>query len=296
MMYKLLSKLESFFLTRVKLENKYPPLFIVGPPRSGTTLIYLYLINKLQLGYFPNISKNHPRACVSYAIIGKLFHRYRATYNNSFGIVEGAMSPSDGWEIFHRWFPRYDYTKSVELDDLFELRNVVRLFESIFHAPFANKNNSNSVRIKYLSRLFPGAIFIHVMRDIESSVMSLLESRQKHNIKIDEWWGVPPPQFADMKFSKELKRAVCQIWGVNAFIQSSLSQLQAENWYSVSYEHFCERPQDLMEWLSSAYTNAGITLGSRSLSLGQGFQARHRTCPSDLKQSIRSIITILENT
>ena len=33
---------------------RYPPIFIVGPPRSGTTLVYQALIEYLDVGYLSN--------------------------------------------------------------------------------------------------------------------------------------------------------------------------------------------------------------------------------------------------
>ena len=36
--------------------NKYPPIFIIGAPRSGTTLLYKVLIEKLNFGYMSNFN------------------------------------------------------------------------------------------------------------------------------------------------------------------------------------------------------------------------------------------------
>mgnify|MGYP006283117197 CR=1 FL=1 len=293
-MYKYLSKIENYIISKLRLENKFPPLFIVGAPRSGTTLVYLHIINNMNFAYFPNISKEHPQACVSYSVIGKLFKHYSVTYESSYGIVRGSMAPSDGWDIFHRWFPKYDYSSDINDNKLFELKNIVRMHECIFKAPFANKNNSNSVRIKHLSSLFPNAIFLHVHRDIPSSVMSLLESREKHGTEENEWWGVPPPKYYDKIFSTDLERAVYQIWGVNEHILNVFDTLSSNSTISVSYEEFCLEPLKLLEVISKIYMNARIRILIKNRENEKSFSPKIRNVQSNLLRQINKIVKHLE--
>lgn len=295
---KLISLPEKFFIQAIRLKNSFPPLFIVGPLRSGTTLIYLHLINTFNFAYFPNISKRHPQACVSYVIYGKLFYRYQPTYRNSYGIIDGPMAPSDGWGIFQRWFPKDNYSQKVKLDWLYELRNIVRLFEISFQAPFANKNNANSVHIRYLHQVFPDAFFLRVKRNIADTVLSLMEARKQHGTELNEWWGVPPPQFYDQQFSSELEQAVYQTWGVKVYIQKSLEHIPVDKWFSISYESFCREPVQVERWVCSKYAEANIILKRRQSPLLYSFQARSRISPKriEMEKKIAEIVDRLERT
>jgi len=295
MISRLATKFEALALSAVRLKNKYPPLFIVGAPRSGTTLVYQYILNNFDFGYFPNVSKKHPKACILWAMWGKLRYGYEPGYQNTYGIIDGPFAPSDGWRIFQRWFPEYDYSSGVNEVRLFELKNVVRVFETIFQAPFANKNNSNSVRIEYLNKLFPDAFFVYVSRDPIEATLSLLDARKQQEIALDNWWGVAPPQFFDCDFSSEAERAVSQIWGVNSFIKESLARINPSRWIHVTYEQFCAEPEILLNWIDLHYVQSGIQL-RKPQSVPQGsFHRSPRSMHSEDIEHLGNILHRLES-
>lgn len=265
--------LESAIVAAARLENKYPPLFVVGVPRSGTTVVIQHVINSLVFAYFPNLAKQHPKACITFGWWAKRRYRLEPSYESSYGIIHGAVAPSDGWDIFHRWFPCYELDRPVKEDRLHELRTIVRAFESIFGAPFANKNNANSVRIAHLLSLFPDARFIHISRDLGDTVASVLKSREANKVPATEWWGAAPPQFHDRTFETDLERAVHQTWGVERSITESLERVPDDHRIALCYEDFCARPAALIEWAESTYADAGVTLQQRSASAMPTFTA-----------------------
>lgn len=248
----------------LRLENRLPPLFVVGAPRSGTTAVYLHLLGRFRMGYFPNLAKRHPRACVSALLWGRAFgRRHRPTYAHEYGDVAGDMAPSDGWDVFHRWFPRYDHDRPVREGRLHELRTVVRLYEILFDAPFCNKNNSNSLRIPHLARLFPDALFVHVRRDPVATVLSLVEARARHGVGPGEWWSASPPRFLGRRFTDPVEQAVFQTWGVERHLRDSLDDLPAERWTGVDYERVSRDATALEDWVRDRYTAHGIRLDLR---------------------------------
>ncbi|MCP5052727.1 MAG: sulfotransferase, partial [bacterium] len=196
-----MQKIESKLLVSKRLENTYPPLFILGAPRSGTTVIYLYLTNYYRFAYFPNIAKKYPYAVIPSTWWGRKFYRYKGTYENDYGIIPGLMAPGDGWDIFHRWFPRYDLSQPVNKDSLHELKTLISRMERIFNAPFINKNNNNTPRIHELKELFPHALFIYITRDFRDTVLSIMEARKQNNVPDDEWWSTTAPNFYDASFA-----------------------------------------------------------------------------------------------
>lgn len=265
--------LESAVVAAAKLKNQYPPLFVVGAPRSGTTVVIQHLINSLVFAYFPNLAKEHPKACITYGWWARKRYRFEPSYDSAYGVIHGAAAPSDGWEIYHRWFPRYELDQPVRENRLHELRTIVRAYESIFGAPFANKNNANSVRIAHLLWLFPDARFIHVSRDMGDTVTSVLKSRVAHDVPATEWWGVAPPQFHDQTFETELERVVYQTWGVEQSITQALRGVPDNQKFTIRYEDFCHRPAALIEWALSTYAAAGVTLQHRTGSAPLAFPA-----------------------
>ena len=280
MKFAVLDRLENLALAGIRLKNRYPPLFIIGPPRSGTTLVYQYVLNTFHFGYFPNISKSHPHACVAAACLGKRKQPYEPIpYASRHGIMEGAMAPSDGWDIFGRWFPNVDFSQPVRDRRLYELKTIVSLFERLFGAPFANKNNANSVRISHLSRLFPDAIFVHVQRELVDTVISILEARRVLGLQPEKWWAVPPPQFRDQPFSSVVDMTIHQVWGLNAWIQQSLRDLPGDQAIKIEYDDFCRNPCSLAAQVGRSFAASNVTLTRFLGEEVEAFETRLKTHP-----------------
>jgi len=283
-------KVERFFIENLKLENMYPPLFLVGPPRSGTTLIFLHVLNNFNFGFFPNISKAHPEACISYALdVGK--HEFEPTYDNTYGDIEGNFQPSDGWDIFNRYFPKYDLSQLIKVDKLYELKNIYYFFEKLYAAPILNKNIGNSIRIEHLHKLFPNAIFIWIQRELTDNVLSLMEVRKDLKAPLDLWWCTPPPQFYNKKYDNELEMTASQILGLNAAIKESLSQINANQWLKIDYEDFCDHPDHVINWIESIYKDLQVPVRRREGNFPNSFKASKKrfTGRQELEQQIRKI-------
>lgn len=288
-----IAKAEHKLVSKIDSSPLYPPLFIVGPPRSGTTVIYLYLVNSLQFGYFPNVSKRHPEAPFVYAMFTALSKSYEPTYENRYGVVEGAMAPSDGWSIFHRWFPRYDRGQAVQVDSLGELRGVVRLFEKLFRAPFLNKNNNHPSRISQLAQLFPRAIFVHVTRETVSNVLSLMEARQAHGVKLNEWWSAVPRQSKRL-FDSYLEQVTYQIVDAHEEIGESLAKISSDRYTTAQYKEFCSEPAKLRSWVVQRYATHGIRLAVHEDS-HKSFVPSLRTAKKTVRREIDRLVANYAN-
>ena len=255
--------LEELLMKLLPEENRFPPLFIVGAPRCGTTIVSLHLINTFTFSYFPNASKQNPRYPLLAACWARLRNRYEPTTETRYGIVEGPMAPSDGWPIFHRWFPKYDHSEPVDKESLHELRRMVAFLELLIGGPFANKNNNNSTRIRTLSQLFPKSLFVHVRRDPRDAVASLIEARERHDVPPDGWWSVAPPQCFDSAPSGIIERAVRQVYEVDGYVRNALDSLPSERSSTVWYENFCREPGRLERWMEARYRACGENLSRR---------------------------------
>lgn len=254
---------ETAVVRSLHLRHRYPPLFVVGVPRSGTTVVIQHIINRLRFGYFPNVARRHADAPITFSYVTAKRHHFEVSYTSDYGLIDGPMAPSDGWEVFHRWFPRYDYDQPVRTGRLHELRTIVALLERIFDAPIANKNNSNTVRIPYLDSLFPDAFFVHVTRDMTDTVASIMKGRARHGIPDDEWWGASPPHYANATFPSVLERVVCQVWDVRRYVEECLEAVDDHRQLVLPYETFCDDPSQVLEWIEASYRRHGVDLERR---------------------------------
>ncbi|MEJ2218936.1 MAG: sulfotransferase, partial [Gemmatimonadota bacterium] len=283
---RLLAAVESAAVRALPLRNRYPPLFLVGVPRSGTTVVFQHLLNQRRFAYFPNRTRGHPWSCITRTAWGRLVDRYEQSYESRFGNVEGGMGPSDGWEIFHRWFPRYELDRPVDEARLRDLKTLVRAMELLYRAPFANKNNANSVRIGHLRGLFPDALFVHVTRDRIDTACSLLEARRRHDVGLGAWWSAAPPQFLHRRFRDDVEQTMAQVLGIDAAIHDALANAGARR-IECRYEEFCENPDGVVDVVTAAYTDRGVELRHRDGVAPPALTPRRREASPDLLEEFR---------
>ncbi len=248
---------EDYFMHYQTDKYPYPPIFIVGFIRSGTTIVYQYLNACYKFAYFPNVARhqNHKHPFLS-TWLHSCHKQYTSSFDNEYGHIEGKCAPSDGWEIFHRWFC-YNM-KPGTTRDLVELKKLVTAFEKLYQAPFLNKNNSNTLRLIELSKTFPNAVFIYVHREIYSNITSVIKARKKHGVPIDKFWGVAPDlSLLDTNFESELDVVVFQYLFCKKFVKKVCDKLSI-NFVDIDYNLFCEYPQNLNWNLERVYPKVSL--------------------------------------
>lgn len=101
-----------------KSYENYPILFIVGPIRSGSTLVLQWLANTRQFSYPTNILSRFYQSPIIGAKIQRLltdekynfrneildFHS-KIDFNSENGKTKGALSPNEFWYFWRRFLP-----------------------------------------------------------------------------------------------------------------------------------------------------------------------------------------------
>lgn len=262
--YGLASLVEPFALPRFGSRPTYPPLFVVGAPRTGTTIVYQHLLNTFRFGYVCNLADEHAEAPIAYSLLARIRGGYVPTYENRYGETQGAAGASDGWHLFERWFPRYELDRQIDPTIARELPAVVRGIEAVYGGPFLNKNNHNSVRVRRLVELFPDARFIHVSRDQADAALSLARAREENDASPGEPWSCPAPQFRRRDYDSQLEHAAYTIVGIEAHLERVLGQIDERNVHRTSYRDFCEEPDTVVDWVEDSYETEGAGLNVRT--------------------------------
>lgn len=143
----------------------YQPLFIVGLPRSGTTVLYQMLLTGFRFAYFSNLANVFYGYPLLILILFKRKHlSYRNTqYKSNYGYVSGIFAPSESGSIFRYW-------SELEFGD--GVVHVVKGVMRFMRAPLIFKNLNATFHIKEIEKLFPNAIFVYVERDLKDVCVS----------------------------------------------------------------------------------------------------------------------------
>ncbi len=262
---RLLSRLEARLWANARL--RYSPVFIVAPPRAGTTLLYQLMTGHLDTSYFTNLAmRMHVQDDVVAPIIGALLtrwlvpRRHDGTFESYYGATRGWNGPHEGHWVWNQFFPddapsHYvppGYLAPRQRRDLYR---IVAGTERVFGRPFVSKHIRNSVRIQALAEVFPTALFIQCQRDPLDTAQSIYIARTRdlpfveHAVRDPaRWWfSVKPREYAEIK-DKGLVAQVCeQVYAIQRQIVQDRAVLGQERFLTVKYSDLCQRPQDEME-------------------------------------------------
>lgn len=253
---KLLESIERRLISKDK-GVPYSPIFIVGVPRSGTTLLYQLFVYCFDVCYLSNLLAKYNRfPCVlSYFISlyrGPRLGEFRSTY----GEVDGWLSPAQAWLFWARWFPSdqsYVGLGEIEEESVAEIRHTIGRLESIYKKPFVNKNLSLGVRLGPLNRALPEALYIRIHRDHLDVAQSILKGRQEYAGNINDWISVKPSKYGEIRGGDAISQVCEQIFYIEQDIDRDLDRIGRAKCLDVSYEKLCREPAQVLRDILAFY-------------------------------------------
>lgn len=253
-----LMKIEESLL-KEKPEPFHAPLFIIGPPRTGSTLLYQLIACHFKVCYFSNLMTRFPKSPVSLSKALSLIQGCNPQYGfeSRYGETAGWKSPNQGIPIWFRWFPRdHSYVEKGVLSRqvLNEMRNTVLLIQKIFNAPFVNKWQANTVRMLPISEALPEALFIRIKRDPALTAQSILHGRRTMLNNEKEWFSTRPRKYETIR-DKDILEQVCeQVFCIEEDIDHDSRTIGEDKFITVPYEDLCRSPRRVMDRIKDFYT------------------------------------------
>lgn len=240
---------ERFALRNVDLQCEVIPVWIIGPPRSGSTLFYNLFVNCFECSYISNFAAKFP---YSPYLVSSAQSIFDLSKNRSYSFKEGEThrlgAPHEAWPFLYRWFPKGYENMYVSYDqysaDYFkEFKKSVIALQSLQNGPFVLKNTVNSLRIGPLMKVFPKSLFVVCERDPIDVCQSVFRMREKRQNPL-EWYGAAPKQYHELKnlsLHEQVTRQVCEIYHQ---IELDRNEFNLDDqMIFVRYEELCENTE-----------------------------------------------------
>jgi hypothetical protein len=229
------------------------PIIVIGPERSGTTLVYALLSNDPGVYALSNLAEWFPDHPFSSSLLQRLLSSSQADPFNiaipdTTGTIKGTLfvpregarylvrhlgSRSGGWKA-----APHDYFSATDLDDLTRETLPLDLKKRIYamgKKRLLLKQPGFSLKIGYLNALFPDAIFVHCVRNPFSNFASLVDQKTRYN---NPDWGLRVPDWSTWSDLPVELRAARQLSGTYDLIQQSIREIEngKDRYIPVRYE------------------------------------------------------------
>lgn len=258
------------------------PIIILGAPRSGTTILHRCLVLHQELwqlageshgvleGPFHPARKGYESNVVTSAdlnnelITNLQIEFYRSAINLNF-VLKSPATIFTGNSLYNRILNKLSVIGAGRLSQRNKPRGI-RLLE---------KTPKNTLRVQMLNRLFPDALYVHITREAESNIDSLIAGwlavdrigpfrRQRFatypiasQLHIQQyhsrWWNFAlVPEWRKLKGKTIGDVAAWQYHKCNSHSMIDLASIEARRVFTVHYEEFVKHPVEIsskiFEW------------------------------------------------
>jgi hypothetical protein len=277
----------AIYLTPVEaeIEKKFdtpikPPLFLVGNPRSGTS-VFMQLLALSDVFAIPtNILSRFYYAPFIGAKIQELLTNPKFDYKNelaeensnpdlfsNLGRTKGKLAPSEILHFWRRFLPRYDpqYLNEEECEkiDIQGLRRGVAAIESVFDKPFAAKAFMLQYNLDVLLHIFPNCLVINLQRNYIFLMQSILLARETHYNNRSIWWSVKPKQYGYLKDMDFYHQIAGQVYYTERALNEQMLRIPNDNKLIIEYEDLCSNPKSVANEINKKYANLGLELNMK---------------------------------
>lgn len=255
------------------------PIFIVSPPRTGSTVFYQSFVKCTNAPYIDNLTNNH---LSRFPLAGLLIQRIipaSVQTTSEFGKTRGLLQPSEASSLMKRWFgasiPSQDVV-SISEKALLRMVGTLKASQRLFGGrPLIIKNGWNAYRIGWLANAIPGARFIWLRRDVREAACSDLAARYTTKGDPHAWTGVPPPNHRELLLLRPATQVVENQFQINNAISTALNEIGCNRSVRINFGEFMLTPHRILE-----DTARQFNLNFREVRLNLYTSSQNTTCIS----------------
>ena len=194
---------EADFIETYSASNSdFKNIFVVGAPRSGTTILTQVLATAFDLNYVNNFVARFYRAPLTGLWLEKqIFGEHRSEIE----FMSDFARTSNIWDIHDFGYFWRNKLNIKNATDILDRERMVQGIPSVFrHLHAINAYNRSSMVFK---NIYGGYVladflehdenhfFVYIERDVLPACLSILDARRKHYEDITKWWSSYPFEF-----------------------------------------------------------------------------------------------------
>jgi len=239
---------DEYEATNICSEN----VFIVGAPRSGTTILTQALSSCFDVGYVDNLMASFWKSPIFGALLSnKLITQRTISFSSDYGQTELISDPHE-FGGFWRENLNYENMEQKTDTDIDWGKLIKRLdgIYSVFNKPMIYKVFQLYWHLAEFHSLRPATKWILIERNLESNAESLLKLREKKTGSRDNWVSAKPLLSNRFDGCTNEAQVVSQVFGINQWIREQFAKISRDSWLILDYEKFVREPKNTLDEIS----------------------------------------------
>ncbi len=234
-------------------EPKKPVIFILGAPRSATTLLYQLIAESGYFGYISNYLARFWKAPYYGALQEKAFEVRTSppmSFKSNYGRTSGWNEPHHFSYFWQRWF-QFDENHQMPKEIIKKInlkffKQEIAALESVFTLPMAFRSLYCNLQISFLKKALNKAKFIVCLRNPLYQAQSILLGRKAFCGNTKEWFSLKPQEYFELKKRNDYEQVTGQIFYILKTIEDSLKNVRQSDYVIIQLEKLVENPQQQM--------------------------------------------------
>ena len=243
---------------------EHPFLFVIGPPRSGTTLLSQVLAHCLDVGYINNLAARFWKAPVTGIRLAEtvLDTGSPFSFSSMFGSTENLRDIHEFGYFWRDWLKKESFENiknARQIEDEIDwngLRTTLANIQAEFGRPMLFKNIFGSYHISKLNKVLGQTLWIYIERDPLDTAVSILRARKKYYDDLNNWWSYLPPEYEKIIDLDYWHQIGGQVHYLKKFYSRELDQLdETGRGLRFSLRDLCHDPRSILDTVQSKISN-----------------------------------------
>jgi len=249
-------------------------VFIIGAPRSGTTLLNQLFAGCTEAGYVNNLMATFWNSPIAGAILSNRWTKDNYFNGESnFGQTSDYREPHEFGAFWRKNLNMEGMQQPSENDinciDWDNLAHTLDDITKIFSKPVVYKAFHLMWFINEVNLLIPNSKWIWIKRNTISNARSILDLRRYLNSDISKWASSKPIGIEKYCNEGPYLEVVAQVELINKWIFSQLTNIKKDNWYSLSLESLVSNPidnfTDIANWIGVEIVKDSLQVASKNI-------------------------------
>jgi LPS sulfotransferase NodH len=236
-------------------EAEHPFLFVIGLPRSGTTLLSQLLAYCLDAGYINNFAARFWLAPLHGVRLARTLvgHEVPVSFASDHARTATLSEIHEFGYFWRYWLKKHTFEDVVharEREETIDWPGFKRTLLNVqqeLGGPFVAKNMLGIYHTAKLREVLEKVVYVYVERDPLDVAISILDARRRYYSDPATWWSYVPVEYPLLKDRDYWEQIAGQIHYLGRFCRDALTEAGPTSVVHISYEQLCRDPASVLD-------------------------------------------------